>query len=138
MNREDIIRMAREARLTLRGHYDESGSTPQELERFAALVAALAQQAEPVDGACLHGVDDGACKECYAANAEPVEPVAWLYRDSWGTMKLSQVMPPPVGAFPVYTTTPPQRKPLTEEKPWRCACGANLYIDENGAPRSRA
>jgi hypothetical protein len=31
------------------------------------------------------------------------EPVAWLYRDSWGTLKLSQIMPPPVGAFPVYT-----------------------------------
>lgn len=37
------------------------------------------------------------------------EPVAWLYRDSWGTMKLSQVMPPPVGAFPAYTT-PPRRE----------------------------
>lgn len=24
------------------------------------------------------------------------------------------------------------------EKPWRCGCGANLYIDENGAPRSKA
>ena len=24
------------------------------------------------------------------------------------------------------------------EKPWRCGCGANLYIDENGAPRSAA
>jgi hypothetical protein len=33
-------------------------------------------------------------------------PVAWLYWDSWGTMKLSQIMPPPVGAFPVYTTPP--------------------------------
>jgi len=21
---------------------------------------------------------------------------------------------------------------------WRCSCGANLYIDENGAPRSKA
>ena len=31
------------------------------------------------------------------------EPVAWLHRDSWGTLKLSQTMPPPVGAFPVYT-----------------------------------
>jgi len=41
--------------------------------------------------------------------------------------------------MPVNTpVTPPQRKPLTEEKPWRCACGANLYIDENGAPRSKA
>ena len=37
------------------------------------------------------------------------EPVAWLYRDSWGVMKLSQVTPPPVGAFPVYTA-PPQRQ----------------------------
>jgi len=41
--------------------------------------------------------------------------------------------------MPVNTpVTPPQRLPLTEEKPWRCACGANLYIDENGAPRSKA
>jgi hypothetical protein len=43
------------------------------------------------------------------------EPVAWLYRDAWGTMKLSQVTPPPVGAFPVYTA-PPQHKPLTDEE----------------------
>jgi hypothetical protein len=40
------------------------------------------------------------------AEAEKQEPVAWLYWDSWGTMKLSQIMPPPVGAFPVYTTPP--------------------------------
>ena len=39
MNRENIIRMAREAKVSIRGHYDEIGSTPQELERFAALVA---------------------------------------------------------------------------------------------------
>ena len=45
MNREDIIRMAREAGLNLRGHYDEPGSTPQELERFAALVAAAEREA---------------------------------------------------------------------------------------------
>lgn len=38
--------------------------------------------------------------------AEKQEPVAWLYRDAWGTLKLSQIMPPPVGAFPVYTTPP--------------------------------
>jgi len=45
------------------------------------------------------------------------EPVAWLYRDSWGTLKLSQTMPPPTGAFPVYTT-PPRREwvGLTEEE----------------------
>jgi hypothetical protein len=45
------------------------------------------------------------------------EPVAWLYRDDWGVMKLSQTTPPPVGAFPVYST-PPQRKwvGLTDEE----------------------
>jgi hypothetical protein len=44
-------------------------------------------------------------------------PVAWMYRDSWGTLKLSQIMPPPIGAFPVYTTPPAaQRKPLTDKK----------------------
>jgi hypothetical protein len=30
MNRDDIIRMAREAGVTIRWHYDETGSTPQE------------------------------------------------------------------------------------------------------------
>ena len=50
------------------------------------------------------------------ALAEPEqEPVAWLYRDLWGTLKLSQIMPPPVGVFPVYTH-PPQRKPLTDDE----------------------
>jgi len=40
MTRDDIISIAREAGMTLRGHYDESGSTPQELERFAELLEA--------------------------------------------------------------------------------------------------
>jgi hypothetical protein len=40
------------------------------------------------------------------AEAEKQEPVAWLYLDAWGTLKLSQIMPPPTGAFPVYTTPP--------------------------------
>jgi hypothetical protein len=47
---------------------------------------------------------------------ERQEPVAWLYRDSWGTLKLSQIMPPPIGSFPVYTT-PPQRQPLEDLNP---------------------
>lgn len=25
-----------------------------------------------------------------------------------------------------------------EQEPWKCVCGANLYIDENGKPRSKA
>ncbi len=45
MNRNDIIRMAREAEVPIRGHYDEQGLTPQELERFAALVAAAERDA---------------------------------------------------------------------------------------------
>ena len=45
MTRDEIIRMAREAGLSIRGHYDETGSTPSELERFAALVAAAEREA---------------------------------------------------------------------------------------------
>jgi hypothetical protein len=40
MNREDVIRLAKEAGVFVRGHYDEPGLTPQELERFANLVEA--------------------------------------------------------------------------------------------------
>lgn len=39
MTQDDIIRIAREAGIEIRGHYDEMGATPQELARFAALVA---------------------------------------------------------------------------------------------------
>lgn len=45
MTRDEIIRMAREAGVSIRGHYDETGSTPQELERFAAMVAAAEREA---------------------------------------------------------------------------------------------
>lgn len=40
MTRDDISRWAREAGVSIRGHYDETGSTPAELQRFAELVAA--------------------------------------------------------------------------------------------------
>jgi ketopantoate hydroxymethyltransferase len=45
MTRDDIIRIAREAGVPVRGHYDEQGLTPQELERFAALVAEAEREA---------------------------------------------------------------------------------------------
>ena len=69
--------------------------------------------------------------ECAIAKIERLaqpkqEPVAWLYRDSWGTMKLSQVTPPPVGAFPVYTATPQPAPPpecQTEEEKTAFAFG---------------
>lgn len=40
MLRDEIIEMARKAGVSIRGHYDETGSTPTELEAFAKLVAA--------------------------------------------------------------------------------------------------
>jgi hypothetical protein len=45
MNREDVIRMAREADILVRNYYDDIGATLQELERFAALVAAAEREA---------------------------------------------------------------------------------------------
>ena len=35
-----VIELAKEAHISIRGHYDEVGSTPSELKRFAALVRA--------------------------------------------------------------------------------------------------
>jgi hypothetical protein len=92
MNKEDIIRMAREAGCV---NCDcclpdpEPHEIQEFIERFAALVA------------------EHILRERLAQPEQ--EPVAWLYRDAWGVMKLSQTTPPPVGAFPVYTT--PQQRP---------------------------
>ena len=38
MTQDEIIALAREANLNIRGYYDESGSTLAELERYTALV----------------------------------------------------------------------------------------------------
>lgn len=38
MTPEQIIELAKRARVSIRGHYDETGSTPAELQRFAELV----------------------------------------------------------------------------------------------------
>ena len=35
---ERIRELAEQANITIRGHYDESGSTPLELEKFAELI----------------------------------------------------------------------------------------------------
>lgn len=44
MTRDDISRWALEAGVSIRGHYDETGSTPAELQRFAELVAAAERE----------------------------------------------------------------------------------------------
>lgn len=48
MTRDDISKWAREAGVSIRGHYDETGSTPAELQRFAELVAAPERDPELV------------------------------------------------------------------------------------------
>lgn len=45
MNKNDIIDMAREAGISIRGHYDETGSTPQELQRFYERAVAAEREA---------------------------------------------------------------------------------------------
>ena len=80
----------------------------------AALRERLAQPEHKPMHPTLQKMWEGYFDKCYKREPEQ-EPVAWIYRDSWGTMKLSQVTPPPVGAFPVYTA-PTQRKPLTDEE----------------------
>ena len=66
--------------------------------------AGLAWSAVPVEDAPL--MRDG--DPLYAAPQPPAtvaqsEPIAYLYRDQWGVLKLAQTMPPPVGSFPVFT-----------------------------------
>jgi hypothetical protein len=94
MNRDDIIRMAREAA-------EETGTLiPREwneplLERFADLVAA------------------------HEREAEKQEPVAWMVYTLDGTAAWVTLNPADFTsehrALPLYTT-PPQRQPLTEEE----------------------
>ena len=45
MDQEQILKLAAEAKCPVRGHYDEPGCTPQELSRFATLVAAAEREA---------------------------------------------------------------------------------------------
>jgi hypothetical protein len=44
MTTEEILKLAEQANVSIRGHYDETGSTPAELLRFADLVANAQRQ----------------------------------------------------------------------------------------------
>ena len=80
--------------------WDEGGGKRSRRELARRIVALYATQPQPDTKVNFEAIP----KQI----SEPEqEPVAWLYRDSWGTMKLSQIMPPPIGAFPVYTTPQP-------------------------------
>ena len=69
MTRDDIIKLAAEAGVSIRGHYDETGSTPAELQRFADLVAAA--EREKCAKVCQDVVDSGMYdgRQQYAAAA---------------------------------------------------------------------
>ena len=62
-----------------------------------------------------------ALRAALAQQAEPVEPVAWAFRHSDGTYHDPSVTEHSAGMVPLYPP-PPQRKPLTEEEidalPW--------------------
>jgi len=86
-------------------------------------IDAMKQALEALIDARRYGAGDWSSTEdalrLAIEQAEKQEPVAWLYRDAWGTLKLSEIMPPPVGSFPVYTA-PPNRQPLTREQVLEC------------------
>ena len=68
MNRDDIIRMAREAGILMRSH--EHQTEPTKLERFAAHVAAAEREACAQVCESLFDADDTSCDEaeqCAAA-----------------------------------------------------------------------
>lgn len=93
---------------------------------YQALRAALAEEAlqrltdvqQDIEAAltepnkCTHGVTDS-CKECYMAESEQ-EPVAWMDRegDLYKMPEIKNWAPP----HKMLYTSPPQRKPLTEEE----------------------
>jgi len=75
-DKEAILHMARELGLTIREHYDESGSTPAELERFfqAAYIIGVEAEREACANICFQMVaqwtDDqarSAASECSVA-----------------------------------------------------------------------
>ena len=56
-----------------------------------------------------------ALRAALAQQAEPVEPVAWAFRHSDGTYHDPSVTEHSAGMVPLYPP-PPQRKPLTDEE----------------------
>lgn len=78
LTRDEIIRMALEARLTIRCHYDDYGSTPLELLRFAELVSASEREA------CAKVCDELAMKnENAAQEAESDDDATGLRAAAW-------------------------------------------------------
>jgi hypothetical protein len=115
------------------GYYVPRGKTTlPEIEKAQnALRAALAQQAEP---------DLSLCPQCNGpadnGHDRSIPPHPYL------CTKCMAELPQPSYNVTVVDDAHPNGIPLEQwqNKPvaWRCACGANLYIDADGAPRSKA
>jgi hypothetical protein len=108
----------------------ENGELLAYIEQLEAR-AALAQQAEP---------DLSLCPQCNGpadnGHDRSIPPHPYL------CTKCMAELPQPSYNVTVVDDAHPNGIPLEQwqNKPvaWRCACGANLYIDADGAPRSKA
>lgn len=74
------------------------------------------------------------------AQQEQAEPVAWRVGKSYWTSyeSIPSALLPPANTPQPLFATPPRREWQGLSDAWKCACGANLYIDAEGNPRSRA
>lgn len=90
----------------------------------------------------------------HALAAQPAEPVAWINRRviyDPATDSVTEYGEPELSferasygydyanAKPlILAQQPAEAQPAPAQEPWKCVCGANLYIDENGKPMSKA
>jgi hypothetical protein len=126
---DDLHKAARQALEALEAGLDVNPILAGEAEE--ALRAALAQQAEP---------DLSLCPQCNGpadnGHDRSIPPHPYL------CTKCMAELPQPSYNVTVVDDAHPNGIPLEQwqNKPaaWRCACGANLFIDADGAPRSKA
>ena len=93
------------------------------LRAMIALRAALAQQAKPQGcDHCNHPLYAATkCRVCgrVTEQAEPLEPVAWMYDCGNGGRMYAELLDGVPGWVPLYTA-PPQRKPLPQLAESQC------------------
>jgi hypothetical protein len=141
----DLRKAARQALWALQYHVEMTWPIDRTSEAIFNLRAALAQQAEPKGGGRLPPPlqaepDLSLCPQCNGpadnGHDRSIPPSPYL------CTKCMAEMPQPSYNATVVDDAHPNGIPLEQwqNKPvaWRCACGANLYIDADGAPRSKA
>ena len=145
-----VLESQRDAlREALQDLYDEQEGPPlvrRQKQWQAAIDKARAALAEPTGKEGLQVPAEITALRSALADGDkvaPTEPVAWMDPQSGEVCRAnwleSHAPERDVDRFTcALYTAPPQRKPQAEGKPWRCSCGANLYIDAEGNPRSKA